>query len=345
MRAGNGYQPDLHEFQITPQGTALITVYSAINCDLARVGGPRDGAVADTLLQEIDLRTGLVMYEWHSLDHVALPDSYARRACKHADDAVRLLPHQLDRRRAGRRSARRLAQHLGRLRHRSAQGQVRWKLGGKHSSFAMGPGTRTAWQHDARQQPDGTITFFDNGATPVIHATRALEPAPGPRRQSRHRGPQLRPHAEDRLAEPGQRAGAQQRGLGGRLGQASYFSQLGPDGEVLFDAHLPLASESFRAYRQDWSATPETQPTISYEPAASTGATGRVYVSWNGATDVAAWRLLSGPAAGQLRTRTTVQKNGFETVITVPAGETDAYVQVQGLSSSGAVLGASASER
>jgi hypothetical protein len=77
VRAGNGYQPDLHEFQITPQGTALITIYNGIDCNLSAVGGPKDGAVADTLMQEIDLKTGLVMFEWHSLDHVALADSYA----------------------------------------------------------------------------------------------------------------------------------------------------------------------------------------------------------------------------------------------------------------------------
>ncbi len=57
-RRATATRPDLHEFQITPQGTALITVYDAIECNLSSVGGPRDGAVADTLLQEIDLKTG-----------------------------------------------------------------------------------------------------------------------------------------------------------------------------------------------------------------------------------------------------------------------------------------------
>ena len=60
VRAGNGYQPDLHEFQITPRDTAWITVYDAIDCNLSSAGGPKEGAVADTLLQEIDLKTGLV---------------------------------------------------------------------------------------------------------------------------------------------------------------------------------------------------------------------------------------------------------------------------------------------
>ena len=142
VRAGNGYQPDLHEFQITPQGTALITVYDAIDCNLSAVGGPRDGAVADTLLQEIDLKTGLVMYEWHSLDHVPLRSSYASAA-----QASRKEPfdyfhiNSIDVEQDG--------DLLVDARNTWAAydvdpktGQVRWELGGKHSSFKLGPGTQ-----------------------------------------------------------------------------------------------------------------------------------------------------------------------------------------------------------
>ena len=106
IRTGNGYQPDLHEFQITTQDTAWITVYDAIDCNLSSVGGPKDGAVADTLLQEIDLKTGLVMYEWHSLDHVPLHELLRLGRAHEPRRTVRLLPHQLDRHRAQRRPAR-----------------------------------------------------------------------------------------------------------------------------------------------------------------------------------------------------------------------------------------------
>ena len=60
VKAGNGLQADLHEFQLTPQGTALITAYDPILCNLSAVGGPADGAVTDGVFQEIDVRTGLV---------------------------------------------------------------------------------------------------------------------------------------------------------------------------------------------------------------------------------------------------------------------------------------------
>src|SRR5271170_4629556 len=77
VRAGNGLQADLHDFQLTPRGTALITAYDPIYCNLSAVGGPADGAVTDGTFQEIDVRTGLVMFQWTSLDHVALDESYA----------------------------------------------------------------------------------------------------------------------------------------------------------------------------------------------------------------------------------------------------------------------------
>jgi len=97
----------------------LITVYDAIDCDLAPVGGPREGAVADTLMQEVDLRTGLVMYEWHSLDHVPLESSYSSPALTSRADPFDYFHINSLECRAGRRPAGRLTQHVGGIRHRS----------------------------------------------------------------------------------------------------------------------------------------------------------------------------------------------------------------------------------
>ncbi|HEX4467498.1 MAG TPA: arylsulfotransferase family protein, partial [Solirubrobacteraceae bacterium] len=169
IRAGNGYQADLHEFLIRPNGTALLTVYNAIDCDLSSVGARSDAAIADTLFEELDLKTGLVRYEWHSLDHVPLSNAYtsARYASERTPydyfhiNSVELqssgdyLVDSRDTWAAYDVSAR--------------TGQVQWELGGKHSSFKEPADAKTAYQHDARRQPDGTITFFDNGATPTVH--------------------------------------------------------------------------------------------------------------------------------------------------------------------------------
>jgi hypothetical protein len=346
VRAGNGYQPDLHEFQITPQGVGLITIYDGIDCDLQAVGGSRDAAVADTLFQEIDLKTGLVMYEWHSLDHVPLSDSYASAA-----HASRTVPFDyfhinavdvesdgellIDARNTW--AAYDVDEHTG---------QVRWQLGGKRSSFAIGRGAGTAWQHDARQQPDGTITFFDNGATPAVH--------------SQSRAIQIRLDTLGKTAtlvreqvHPGQPLVAGSQGNVQALpggdwmvgwGEAPYFSEFSSSGALLLDAHLPAPYESYRAYRLAWSGHPVQAPAL----AAVRSASGRgvtAYVSWNGATELAAWRLLAGSSPSSLAPVREAPRGGFETSVHLGQLAPGSYVQAQALDAAGAVIGVSAAKR
>jgi hypothetical protein len=80
VTGGNSYRADLHDIQITPQGSAYITAYSLIRANLSSAGGSRDGTLVDAILQEIDVKTGLVMFEWHAYGHVALNDSYSKPA-------------------------------------------------------------------------------------------------------------------------------------------------------------------------------------------------------------------------------------------------------------------------
>jgi hypothetical protein len=344
VRAGNGFQPDLHEFQITPQGTGLITVYDGIDCDLSAVGGPRNAAVADTLMQQIDLKTGLVMYEWHSLDHVPLSDSYASAA-----HAGRTTPfdyfhiNSIDVQPGG--------DLLIDARNTWAaydvdarSGQVRWQLGGKRSSFALGAGVRTAWQHDARRQNDGTITFFDNGATPAVHPqSRAIDvrvdaaaKAATLVRESVHPGKPL---------VAGSQGNVQALAGGGWMvgwGEVPYVSEFSPTGALLFDAHLPSTYESYRAYRLPWSGQPSDSPALAV---VRSGAGARVYASWNGATQLASWRVLAGSSPTSLAPVASAARSGFETAIGVPKLTTGAYVAVQALDASGAVIGASRAKR
>jgi hypothetical protein len=346
IRAGNGYQPDLHEFQITPQGVGLITVYDGIDCDLSSVGGAKDAAVADTLFQEIDLKTGLVEYEWHSLDHVPLSDSYASGA-----HASRTTPfdffhiNAIDVEQDG--------DLLVDARNTWAaydvdprSGQVRWRLGGKRSSFAMGPGTRTAWQHDAREQPDGTITFFDNGATPAVHKqSRAIDVRLDMQamtatlvREQTHPGSAL---------VAGSQGNVQALADGSWMvgwGESPYVSEFSASGSLLFDAHLPAAYESYRAYRLPWSGQPTDLPALAVVRSPQ-GRGATVYASWNGAAKLAAWRVLAGPSPGALAPVASKAKTGFETALAVPGASAGDYVQLQALDASGAVIGASHVDR
>jgi hypothetical protein len=67
LNAGNGLQVDLHEFVITPQDTALITANRPVATDLSAIGGPRKGVALSGVVQEIDIPTGKVLFEWSSL--------------------------------------------------------------------------------------------------------------------------------------------------------------------------------------------------------------------------------------------------------------------------------------
>jgi Arylsulfotransferase (ASST) len=343
IRAGNGYQPDLHEFQITPQGTGLITVYDAIDCNLAAVGGPRDGAVADTLLQEIDLKTGLVMYEWHSLDHVPLASSYSSAAPTSVSEPFDYFHiNSIDVEQDG--------DLLVDSRNTWAAydvdphtGQVRWELGGKRSSFAMGPGTATAWQHDAIQQPNGAITFFDNGAFPQVHPqSRAIEVMLN---MTNMTAKLVRSYAHANPLVAGSQGNVQALAGGDWMvgwGQAGYLSEVGAAGEVLFNAHLPPSWESYRSFAFPWSGQPANPPALAVVPAPSAGGGATVYASWNGASEVASWQVLLGASASALQPAPSVPKTGFETAIPVPAAGAGTYVAVQALGSAGTVLGTSA---
>jgi hypothetical protein len=342
VRAGNGYQPDLHAFTITPQGTAIFTVYDAVRCNLRAYGGPPDGAVADTLYQELDLKTGLVRFEWHSLDHVALADSYmpVRRGGTpaspwdyfHINAAFPQGSNVLvDSRNTW--AAYNVDRHSG---------QIAWTLGGKHSSFAMGPGASPAWQHDVREQPDGTISFFDNGGTPKVHSQSRVTVLALDHSHMTATLVSSFDHSKPLLA-PSQ--GDFQPLLGGNWfvgwGQAPYFSEFAPEGRLLFDAHLPASYQSYTVLKFPWAGAPSQPPQLGVRRVAHGGFVA--YASWNGSTAVTQWQLLGGSSPRALVPLATTARSGFETAIAIPTAPR--YVAVQALDARGQMLGTSAATR
>jgi hypothetical protein len=340
VRAGNGYKPDLHAFQILPNGAALTTVYDAIRCNLSAHGGPADGAIADSLLQEIDLKTGLVRFEWHSLDHVTLADSYmplGRRGglLKHPWDwfHINAINPQPDGRLL---VSARNTWAAYEVDHHSSQ--VVWRLGGKQSSFAMGPGTRTAWQHDVRWQPNGTVTFLDNGASPRVHPqSRGIVVRLDLRRMRAmlvssflHSPPLVTASQGDLQALPG---GDWFAGWG----QQPDFSEFAPNGRMLFDAHLPARYQSYTVFKFPWSGHPVQPPRIALR--SRSGGRLVVYASWNGASNVVSWRVIGGSSVNQLAPIAGAARSGFETAIAL--ARAPGYVEVQALDASGAALASS----
>ncbi|HSZ14084.1 MAG TPA: arylsulfotransferase family protein [Solirubrobacteraceae bacterium] len=349
VRAGNGHESDLHEFQLTPQGTALVTAYDPILCNLSSVGGPSYGGLTNSVFQEIDVKTGLVMYEWTSLDHVALEESYEtidRSSVPYPYDFFHLNSISVDRDGSLLISSRN-TWTVYKLNPQS--GQIVWRLGGKHSSFKMGPATGTAWQHDPRELPDGAISIFDNGSSPKVHdQSRGVVVSLSGQGGSVTLVTRLE-HAPLLLAESqGSVQGLANGDWFVGWGQEPFFSEFGSEGQLLFDAHFPVHDESYRAYRFAWTGAPAHPPTFAFEASAASGAaggsaqSGTVYASWNGATQVAAWRLLAGASASSLVTVAQVPRGGFETAIPLPAGTTGPYMAVQALDAQGQVLGTSA---
>jgi Arylsulfotransferase (ASST) len=346
VKAGNGLQADLHDFQLTPQGTALITAYDPIYCNLAKVGGSADGAVTDGTFQEIDVRTGLVMFQWTSLDHVALSESYAPANTTDTEfpfDFFHINSINLDQDGSLLISARNTwtAYDLN-----AQTGQINWQLGGKHSSFALGAGVATAWQHDPRQLADGAFSIFDNGASPTVHSqSRGIVVSLEPQGKTATLVSQFI-HTPPILTQSQGDIQAQANGdwfVG--WGEVPDFSEFSPTGQLLFDAHFPTGDESYRDLRFAWTGTPGTRPALAVQAAhgaAAARSAGTVYASWNGATLVTSWRVFVGDSPRSLKPVAQASRSGFETAIALPAGTAGRYASVQALGAAGQVLGGAA---
>ncbi|HKH78791.1 MAG TPA: arylsulfotransferase family protein [Solirubrobacteraceae bacterium] len=340
VHAGNGYKVDLHDFHITAQGTALLTMFNPIDCNLSAVGGPSGGAVTDSGFQEIDLATGLVRREWTSLDHIGLSDSYSS-----PEQASTAWPfdyfhiNSIDQLPGS--TALISARNTWALYElNTSTGQVVLQVGGKHGEVKALSGAATAFQHDATVLGNGTISVFDNGATPKVHPqSRAIVLSVNPQAKTdtllagyEHSSPQLSSSSQ----------GSVQALANGDTfvgwGSEPYFSEFGSGGQLLYDAHWHGSYQSYRAYRFTWTGTPARPPAIAAS-AASPSAPVTVYASWNGATEVASWRVLAGPSPTRLTTVASAAKDGFETALVMPGPER--YIAAQALNAAGAVLGTS----
>ena len=339
VHPGEGYDADLHEFMISSQDTALMTIYQPVQADLSSIGGPKNGTVLDGIVQEVDIETGKILWEWHALGHVPLSASYAGTPQAgvpydffHINSIEETPDNNLI------ISARNT---WAIYKVNRSTGAIMWQLGGKGGSYTMGPGVQFEWQHDARLQPDGTVTVFDNASSPKEESeSRALRITLDPTAQTATLVSAV-------LHAPGLLAGSQGNNQvlpNGNIfvgwGDQGYFSEFSPDGKMIFDASFPRPAQTYRAYRSNWVGLPATPPSVSVSGAGSGSVT--VYASWNGATGVASWRLLAGSSPDKLSpvASATAKATGFETTIAAPT--TKPYLAVQALDSSGKVMGTSA---
>ena len=338
VKGGNGLKADLHEFQIAPHDISYTTAFNAIRCNLSPVGGARDGVILDTAVQEIDMKTGLVRWEWHSLDHVGASESETE-APKTATPWDWFHLNSIDPEPDGNilisaRSTWTAYQLEG------GSGKILWRLGGLKSSFKMGPGTKTAWQHDGRVLPDGEITLFDDGANPPVHAqSRALRIRLN---QQAHTATLTKAYTHPNPPLLADSQGNMQTLADGNTvveyGGVPQISEYAADGSLLFDAHLSYEEISYRGFRYPWSGRPSSPPAVLAN-LNNTGEETIVHMSWNGATEVASWRVLAGAHPSSLRVQATIGSTGFESSTILP--KKYARVAVQALDVAGHVLSTS----
>ena len=330
VQAANGLRGDLHEFVITPRDTALLTSYVVEKADLSAVGGSRNGTIQDAMFQEIDVASGRVLLEWHSLEHVPMEQSYSPVG---ADwDFFHINSVDVD----GDGNLLVSSRSMHTIYKLDRAGRILWRLGGKACDFSMGAGSGFAWQHDARRQPDGTLTVFDNGATPAVEKlSRGL----------------ILDLDEDAMTatllrqytHPGTLAGSQ--GSVQLLGNGNVFvgwgevprvSEFHHSGRMVFDAVLGKDYQSYRAFRLPWSGRPAEAPAIAV---GADGGAPTVYASWNGATGVHAWQLLAGNDSAGLTPVSSTPSRGFESAL--PAPPVGSQVAVRALDVYGRALGQS----
>jgi hypothetical protein len=335
VKAAHDLDGDLHEFQLTPRGTAYITVYQEVPLDLSSIGGPKDGFAYDSIVQELDVETGDVKFEWRSLDHVPLSESLQANAepAKHATkkrpldyfhvNSVADAPHG---------NILISGRNTSALYLLARDGHIIWRLGGKRSDFGPAAAVKFRFQHNARLHPDGTLSLFDNGAIPK------LEPFSRPLvlklDEESHRASVVKSFVHpSKISSPFEGNlellpdGGALVGWGG-VGKVTEFT---PSGDVRFELKLPYG-DTYRGYRLPWRGRPRGPPAIELDGE-------RVYASWNGKTDVASWEVLAGPDADHLSKVAAHDWSGLETAILLETPP--AAVAVRALDARGRTLGVS----
>ncbi len=337
VRAGNGVNADLHEFTITGRDTALVTAYYPVLWNVSSAKGAKPRLVLDGVVQEIDIPTGLVLFQWDSLDHVPVSASYQSipKNTGHPWDYFHLNSAQL----IGNGNviiSSRDTWGVYDVSHET--GAVVWTLGGKSSSFKMGANTSFAFQHDARLLSGNLMTIFDDGAGPPdVHkqsrgltlrldttqmaASVVAQDTHSPSVLSRYEGSDQLLHNGDSLVG---------------FGSQPWITEFDPHGKTVFDARFVDANQSYRAYRYTWTGTPAARPSIGTR---TTKGKTTVYASWNGSTQLARWQVLGGSAPSKMSVIASAGKASFETPIKLRSSRT--YLEVRALDAHGKVLGTS----
>ena len=263
VKGGNGYSADGQEFLITPWNTALIIADTITTANLTSLGGPADQKVVDSIVQEIDISTGKVVFQWNAADHVPYRDSEQPRPASaatpwnwfyinavHLDNDGNLL------------ISARYAWALYKVNRHT--GNIIWVLGGKHSAFrpkaAPGQvldraGEIFAYQHDPEAIGNDEYTLFDDesgGSTGLLPYSRVVTVRLDLATKVATLVKSVRQPEGLLATEEGNAQTTRNGDLFVGWGAVPYVSEFGPTGQLLFNAQLPGVDITYRAYRLPW---------------------------------------------------------------------------------------------
>jgi len=340
IKFGRPFRTDLHELQLTDAGTAYIGSFHRL-----RVKGT--GVVTEYVVREIDVETGRVLFQWRSLKHVPLRDTYLPQPRRgtwdyfHGNSIEPPVPGDP----TVIVSARNTSSVYGIDR---ATGKLRWTLGGKRDDFDIARGaTRFCAQHDARRLADGDVTLFDNGGRGNTergcpsHAARVMRFRLDHKRKKARLVASLTSRGSGGAAKPLLPVGFGSASMqaGGNMlvawGTSGLVTDVRPDGRAQFTLNLPNAS--YRAAYSRWVGRLGSRPLL-----AARRRRGGIdaWASWNGATEIAHWRLLTGADPTRLRpTGGLVRFADLETRLRL--SRSPRFVAVQALDARGRELGRS----
>ncbi|KAI4742500.1 hypothetical protein E4T50_07089 [Aureobasidium sp. EXF-12298] len=344
---------DIHEIELTDDGTALMSAYEPMEYDLTAYN-ITNGWLADSIFEEIDIATNNLIFSWRASEHIALNASYADPgATGISQDNPYDFFHinSIEKDDSG--------NYLISARHthgiyyiNGTNGDIIWTMGGKDNQFedkSDGQATNFAWQHDARWRNTNLteMTLFDNGAADWVKT------------ENETRGLWLSIDYDDMSVTLKQdyispegilsiSQGSVQVLSNGNVfmgyGSNGAFIEYTNDGKAIWDVQFGIIGnssvQSYRAYKQSWQGFPGWNPSISAAGNGSDNTT--VYMSWNGATEIKQWAILASNSSSSLATADELWKNvtktGFETNVTV--GANARYIRAAALNADGEVLGA-----
>src|SRR3954447_9536324 len=351
----DGWDLSGHEFLITKNGTALVTGYRHLqHTDLQSVGGGADQTLLDSGVLEYDLSNGQLVKVWSTAEHLPMTDGYP---AANPNSPIAYDPWHINSIDVAADGT-----WLVSLRNTWAiykiepsSGAIDWILGGKRSDFAVPGEVAWAFQHDARWLPDGQISMFDNDCCGLIPQSGGPPKTAPPVHGQQSRGLVVKLDeaaktvayvSDNKLYDltagtQGNRQTLPNGNVFMGWGQQPFFSEFTKTGKLLLSVRFPDPDESYRAYRYRWTGHPTGRPAAAARPS---GKRTRVYMSWNGATQVAGYRIFAGRSSHKLELAVKrARKAGFETAKTIRSA--GPVVKVQALDASGHVLATSRAVR